>query len=247
MNGSRSMARELAGALASAVAERAAFDVAICPPFPYLADVAAVVTSHSGTAAGIALGAQDVSAERAGAFTGDVAAEMLIDLGCSVVLVGHSERRHGRGESDELVAEKFLRAMDAGLTPVLCVGETLSERESGNTHSVVKRQIDAVFGNALESRDTVLSEFVLAYEPVWAIGTGLSATPEQAQEVHAEIRAQLRVVGADADATRLLYGGSVNAANATQLFAMDDIDGGLIGGASLKADDFLAICQAAGG
>ena len=194
------------------------------------------------------MGAQDVSAERAGAFTGDVAAEMLIDLGCSVVLVGHSERRHGLGESDERVAEKFLRAMDAGLTPVLCVGETLSEREAGNTHSVVKRQIDAVLGDAvLSAHDTVLKEFVLAYEPVWAIGSGLSATPEQAQEVHAGIRAQLRVVGADADATRVLYGGSVNAANAAQLFAMDDIDGGLIGGASLKADDFLAICQAAGG
>lgn len=244
MNGSRSMARELAGALVSAVGGRSAFDVAICPPYPYLADVAAVVTSHTG----IALGAQDVSPERAGAFTGDVAAEMLIDLGCSVVLVGHSERRHGLGESDERVAGKFRRAMDAGLVPVLCVGETLSERESGNTLSVVKRQIDAVLGDAaLSAHDTAQREFVLAYEPVWAIGTGLSATPEQAQEVHAGIRAQLRAVSADADATRVLYGGSVNAANAAQLFAMDDIDGGLIGGASLKADDFLAICQAAGG
>ncbi|MFT5448875.1 MAG: triosephosphate isomerase [Gammaproteobacteria bacterium] len=244
MNGSQTMARELAGALASGVADRSAFDVAICPPFPYLAEVAAVVNSN----AGIALGAQDVSPEHAGAFTGDVAAEMLIDLGCTVVLVGHSERRHGLGESDERVAEKFLRAMDAGLTPILCVGETLSEHESGNTLSVVKRQIDAVLGNAvLGARDTALKEFVLAYEPVWAIGTGLSATPEQAQEVHAGIRAQLRSVGADSDATRVLYGGSVSAENAAQLFAMDDIDGGLIGGASLKADDFLAICQAAGG
>lgn len=243
MNGSRSMARELAGALASGVAQDSRCDVAICPPFPYLADVASVVSGN----AGIALGAQDVSPEHAGAYTGDVAAEMLTDLGCRMVLVGHSERRHGLGESDARVAAKFLRAMDAGLIPVLCVGETLQERESGNTGSVVKRQIDAVFGDTAPPRTSPLSAFVLAYEPVWAIGSGLSATPQQAQEVHADIRAQLRAAGVDADATRLLYGGSVNAANAAQLFAMDDIDGGLIGGASLKADDFLAICQAAGG
>ena len=240
MNGTRAVARALAVALRNGLDENDAIDVAICPPYPYLAEVADVVGGSM-----IALGAQDVSPQRAGAFTGDVAAEMLTDLGCRYVLVGHSERRQGLGESDRLVAEKFARAQDAGLIPVLCVGETLAERESGSTQSVVERQVDAVLRAEPDFDDS--QEFVLAYEPVWAIGTGLSATPEQAQHVHAAIRAQLRSSGVDADNTRILYGGSVNANNATQLFAMQDIDGGLIGGASLKADDFLAICSAAGG
>ena len=255
MNGTRAMACELVGALVSGVANDLAhlvgdgvdhrvgdgggLDVAICPPYPYLAEVAKLI-GHVN----IALGAQDVSPQRCGAFTGDVAAEMLIDLGCRYVLVGHSERRHGLGESDQRVAEKFVRALDAGLIPVLCVGETLAEREAASTQSVVERQIGAV----LKGRDFDRSQaFVLAYEPVWAIGTGLSATPEQAQDVHAAIRAQLNACGADAEKTRILYGGSVNANNAAHLFAMADIDGGLIGGASLNAGDFLTICRAAGG
>jgi triosephosphate isomerase len=196
----------------------------------------------------VALGAQDVSPQPAGAFTGDVAAEMLTDIGCAYVLVGHSERRHGCGESDQIVGEKFARALQVGLIPVLCVGETLAERESGNTQGVVDRQIDAVLNAESGAMGIDRSKpFVMAYEPVWAIGTGLSATPEQAQQVHAAIRARLRDSGVDADNTRVLYGGSVNADNATELFAMQDIDGGLIGGASLKAADFLAICRAAGG
>lgn len=247
MNGSHAMGRELAGALANGLADAplqsGALDVLVCPPYPYLSEVANVVES-----AGIAVGAQDVSSQAAGAFTGDVAAEMLIDVGCTYVLVGHSERRHGLGESDQSVGAKFARAQQAGLIPVLCVGETLTERESGDTQRVVDRQIDAVLKGEFDGAAIDRSKpFVMAYEPVWAIGTGLSATPEQAQEVHASIRARLHETGAAADTTRVLYGGSVNAKNATELFSMHDIDGGLIGGASLKADDFLAICVAAGG
>ena len=247
MNGTRAMARELvdalvngvAGDLASAVGDSGVLDVAICPPYPYLAEVAERI-GHLN----IAVGAQDVSPQLNGAFTGDVSAQMLADLGCRYVLVGHSERRHGLGESDQRVAEKFVRALDTGLVPVLCVGETLAERESASTQEVVERQINAV----LKEQDFDRTQsFVLAYEPVWAIGTGLSATPEQAQQVHAAIRAQLHACGPNAETTRILYGGSVNASNASQLFAMADIDGGLIGGASLKADDFLNICRAAGG
>jgi triosephosphate isomerase len=247
MNASRAMARELAGTLAAAAAgeladalgDNGTLDVVLCPPFPYLIDVAEMTE-----AVDIAVGAQDVSPQLSGAFTGDVAAEMLTDLGCRYVLVGHSERRHGSSESDQGVAEKFVRALDAGLIPVLCVGETLAERESGNTKGVVERQINAVLQGPTFDQS---QSFVLAYEPVWAIGTGLSASPEQAQEVHAAIRSQLAASAADAESTRVLYGGSVNAGNATQLFAMPDIDGGLIGGASLKATDFLTICRAAGG
>jgi triosephosphate isomerase len=235
MNGSRAMAQELARGVARG---SEASDVAVFPPYPYF-DVVARCLSGSA----VVLGAQDVSDNAPGAFTGDVAAEMLVDSGCGMVLVGHSERRHGLGEGDDRVASKFLRAMDTGLVPVLCVGETLSEREGGETGTVVARQVDAVFSQRPGSE---LSEFVVAYEPVWAIGTGRTASPEQAQEVHALLRGRLESGGASAQSTRILYGGSVKPDNAGELFAMPDIDGGLIGGASLDAEGFLAICDAAG-
>ncbi len=235
MNGTRDGARALASAVARGVPVTA--DVALCPPYPYLAEVADAVAGSP-----VILGGQDVSEHAPGAFTGDVAAEMLADLGARMVLVGHSERRHGLGESDARVAAKFRRALDGGLTPVLCVGETLQEREAGRTGDVVARQLDAALGGGAPR-----AEFVVAYEPVWAIGTGRTATPEQAQEVHALVRARIDAAGCDAAATRILYGGSVKADNAQALFHMADIDGGLIGGASLKAEEFLAICHAAAG
>ena len=234
MNTTGEAATALAGAVAGGVP--GGVDVTVCPPFPYLGAVAAVV----GDA--VILGAQDVSENAPGAYTGEVATEMLLDLGCRMVLVGHSERRHGLGETDARVAAKFLRAMDAGLTPVLCVGETLDEREADATDAVVGRQLEAVF--ALRGGDA-LGEFVLAYEPVWAIGTGRTASPEQAQAVHAALRDKLAGAGCDAAATRILYGGSVKPGNAGELFAMPDIDGGLIGGAALEAQGFLEICAAA--
>jgi triosephosphate isomerase len=242
MNGSREMAAALAGAVAGAVAGAApsTLDVAVCPPFPYLLPVRDVLGESV-----VALGAQDVSEHAAGAYTGEVSAGMLSDAGCSVVLVGHSERRHGLGESDARVAAKFVAAAEAGLVPVLCVGETLEEREAGRTRAVVLAQLDAVF-RALEGRGGPARDFVVAYEPVWAIGTGRTASPEQAQEVHALLRARLAEAGAPAGRIRILYGGSVKADNASALFAMEDIDGGLIGGASLQAEPFLDICRAAG-
>jgi len=211
---------------------------AVCVPFPYLAQVQAVL---SGSRVG--WGAQNVSEHAQGAYTGEVSAAMLLEFSCRYVLVGHSERRALYGESDTLVAAKFAAARQAGLTPILCVGETLAEREAGITGPVVTRQLDAVIAN---SGVAALKSAVLAYEPVWAIGTGKTASPQQAQEVHALIRA--RVAGSDAQVARdvqILYGGSVKPGNARELFAMPDIDGGLIGGASLVAEDFLAICQAA--
>jgi triosephosphate isomerase len=193
---------------------------------------------------GVALGAQSVCAEAQGAFTGEVSAAMLKDVGCRYVLVGHSERRQLYGESDELVARKFVAAQSQGLVPVLCVGETLEEREAGQTLAVISRQMDAVL---TVSGVAALGQAVVAYEPVWAIGTGRTATPEQAQEVHATIRS--KIAGVDATIgglVRILYGGSVKASNARELFAMPDIDGGLVGGASLKADEFARICAGAG-
>ncbi|MET0659972.1 MAG: triose-phosphate isomerase, partial [Steroidobacteraceae bacterium] len=191
----------------------------------------------------IALGAQSVCAESIGAFTGEVSAAMLKDVGCRFVIVGHSERRALYREDDALVARKFLAVQSQGMTPILCVGETLDERERGNTIAVVTRQLNAVLEVA---GIAAMRQAVVAYEPVWAIGTGKNATPEQAQEVHAEIR---RVFAAQdqavAGALRILYGGSVKASNAQQIFSMADVDGGLIGGASLKADEFLKICAAA--
>ncbi|HTY92404.1 MAG TPA: triose-phosphate isomerase [Steroidobacteraceae bacterium] len=212
---------------------------AVCPPHVYLADVGELLRAAELP---IALGAQDVSAEVQGAFTGEVSVSMLQDLGCTYVIVGHSERRKAEGENDHLVARKF-DAARSKMVPILCVGERLAERRDGRTLAVIGRQLDAV----LERCGAVgFGGGVIAYEPRWAIGTGMTATPEQAQEVHAFIRGHLAHHDAKiADGVRILYGGSVNPGNAAELFAMPDVDGGLIGGASLKARDFLAILAAA--
>jgi triosephosphate isomerase (TIM) len=222
-----------------AAAETLPCEVAVCVPYPYLAQVQSTLT---GTP--LLWGAQSVSEHASGAFTGEVSAAMLCDFGCRFVLVGHSERRQLFGESDAAVAAKFVAAQKSGLVPVLCLGETLAERESGQTTAVVARQLDAVIAGAGVG---ALATAVLAYEPVWAIGTGVTASPAQAQEVHAAIRARVAAHdGSLAKGLRILYGGSVKAQNAAELFAQADIDGGLIGGAALVADDFLAICRAAG-
>lgn len=214
-------------------------EMLLCPPYPYLASVAGWVL---GT--GITVGAQDVSDRRgSGAYTGEVAGVMLADVGCSYAIVGHSERRTLFGETDAKVAAKFQAAHEAGLKPILCVGETLEEREAGRTHEVVQRQVEAVLGAA---GIAAFSRAVIAYEPVWCIGTGRTATPDQAQDVHAMIRA-LIAARDDTIAAGLpiLYGGSVKGGNAADLFAMEDIDGGLVGGASLEAAEFLRIFRAA--
>ena len=212
--------------------------VAVCVPFPYLAQAQAVL---SGTP--VAWGAQNLSEQAQGAFTGEVSASMLQDFACRYVLVGHSERRAIYGETDSLVAEKFAAALASGLRPVLCVGETLEQRDAGKTLEVVFAQIDAVLARVGVA---AFSGAVVAYEPVWAIGTGRTATSAQAQEVHAAIRAKLAKLDAGvAEGLQILYGGSVKPGNAVELFSMPDIDGGLIGGASLVASDFLAICAAA--
>lgn len=238
-NGNLDSNRRLLEHLRGAAARWGKVECAVCAPYPYLFQLQQQL---SGSA--IAWGAQDVSEFGAGAYTGAVSAEMLLDFGCRFAIVGHSERRSIFGEDDARVAAKFDAAQAAGLTPVLCVGETLAERESGMTMSVVGRQLAAV----IEKRGAqVLENAVIAYEPVWAIGTGKTASTEQAQEVHAHIRALVRAKSAPvADGVRILYGGSVKASNAAQLFAMPDIDGGLIGGASLVAEDFIEICCAAG-
>ena len=211
-------------------------DVAVCPPFVFLSEVAATLAGSD-----IRWGAQDVSAQAQGAYTGEVSAAMLQELGCRYTLVGHSERRAYHAESDALVAQKAQAALARGVTPIVCVGETLAEREAGQTDEVVKRQLSAV----IHTLALCAAEMVVAYEPVWAIGTGRTATPEQAQAVHALLRAQLQAATGRGDQMRILYGGSVKADNASTLLAQADIDGGLIGGASLKASDFIAICQAA--
>ena len=214
-------------------------EVVVCVPFPYLGQVQSLVGGSS-----VLLGAQNLSEHISGAYTGEVSAPMLLEFGCRYVLVGHSERRAIYGESDVVVAAKFAVAQANGLIPVLCLGETLLERQSGVTVEVVSRQLGAVL-NLLGV--SVLENAVLAYEPVWAIGTGLTASPAQAQEVHEKIRAQVAMRdGRVASGLRILYGGSVKPQNAKELFAQIDIDGGLVGGAALVADDFLAICQAAG-
>ncbi|SIT66246.1 triosephosphate isomerase [Ectothiorhodosinus mongolicus] len=212
-------------------------DVSVCPPFVYVPQV----SQCSGDK--IALGAQNLATEVSGAFTGEVSGEMLKELGCAYVIVGHSERRTLYGEDDDCVAVKFARALDAGLKPILCVGESLEQRESGVTEAVISQQLDAV----LERSDiSAFAQAVIAYEPVWAIGTGRTASPEQAQAVHAHIRQRLAKHDAKIAAQiQILYGGSVKPDNAAELFQQADIDGGLIGGASLKAADFLAICRAA--
>jgi triosephosphate isomerase len=238
MHGSRAENAELIEALLLGLPGQTPVEIAVCPPFVYLWETARLLKSSS-----IALGAQSVCAEAVGAFTGEVSAGMLKDVGCKYVIVGHSERRAIYKEDDALVARKFLAAQSQGLIPILCVGETLEERERGQTMQVVSRQLTAVLDLA---GAPALQTAVIAYEPVWAIGTGKNATPAQAQEVHAHIRAAIAgrdaKIGAD---VRILYGGSVKAANAHELFAMPDVDGGLVGGASLKADEFLKICASA--
>jgi triosephosphate isomerase len=233
MNGSLAANQTLVRELLAGIGQPPACDVAVCPPAAYLAQVQQLLAGSRA----IELGAQDVSQHENGAFTGDVSAAMLKDFGVRYALCGHSERRQHQGETDVHVAIKVKRALAAGITPIVCVGETLREREEGMTEFIVKRQMSAV----IHLNGHCVSEIVVAYEPVWAIGTGLTATPEQAQAVHALLRAQIRAAIDQAERVRILYGGSMNAANAAELLAQPDIDGGLIGGASLKAPDFLKI------
>lgn len=237
MNGSSASNGALLTELVAADAA-AQCDVAVCVPFPYLAQCAQLLSGS-----GIALGAQDVSVQASGAYTGEVSAAMLAEFKCAYVIVGHSERRAYHGETDATVARKAGAALVAGIIPIVCVGETLDEREAGHTEKVVFRQIDAVL-EILAPQD--IARIIVAYEPVWAIGTGKTATPEMAQQVHAALRS--RIASRDASAAagaRILYGGSMKPDNAADLMAMPDIDGGLIGGAALKAMDFLSIIRAA--
>lgn len=235
MHGSHSANAEL---LAAIVAARPfGCDVAVCVPFPYLSEAAVALAGSD-----VRWGAQDCSVHEQGAYTGEVSAGMLQEFGCRYVIVGHSERRAYHQEGDQLVADKAKAALARGVTPIVCVGETLEQREAGETELVVKRQLSSV----IHALGHCAGEMVVAYEPVWAIGTGRTATPEQAQAVHALLRSQLRAATARADAMQILYGGSVKPDNAAALLAQADIDGGLIGGASLKAADFVAICRAAG-
>lgn len=236
MNGSQEANATLVAALRAGLASPLGCGVALCVPAPYLASVAALVQGSS-----MVVGAQDVSEHEAGAYTGEVSAAMLKDLGVRYAIVGHSERRQYHGETDAVVAAKAQKSLACGVTPIVCVGETLQEREAGQTEEVVKRQLAAV----IHTNGHCISEIVVAYEPVWAIGTGKTASPEQAQQVHAVLRAQLLAATAHAARISILYGGSMNAANAAQLLAQPDIDGGLVGGASLKAADFLSIVRAA--
>lgn len=239
MNGSRSSNKALLEGIKAGIGEVKSAEVAVCAPYVYLADVEQEL---AGTP--IVWGAQNLSTEEKGAFTGEIAASMLLDFKCKYVIVGHSERRSLYGEDDDIVTKKFVMAHNAGLKPILCVGETLEEREQGITEEVIARQINAVM-NTLGA--SVLGEGVIAYEPVWAIGTGITATPQQAQDLHAFIRKLIAHQDPGvAELIRIQYGGSMNAANAAELLAMHDIDGGLIGGASLKSEDFLTICRAAG-
>jgi triosephosphate isomerase len=233
-------ARGLVAEIRSAAPPPAKVELALCPPYPYLFPMAKAVANS-----GIALGSQDLSIEREGAFTGEVSAEMVRETGATYAIIGHSERRHSIGhlEDDRMINLKLRAAHRAGLTPILCVGETLAERKAGQTLDVLTFQIAAGLVSAdLPSGDRL----VVAYEPVWAIGTGLNATPEQAQEAHAHLRACLRrLVGGIADGVRILYGGSLKPDNADSIFRQPDVDGGLVGGASLKADSFLGIARAA--
>jgi len=238
MNGALESVRELLSGIKAGIGDIKKCEVAVCPPYVFIPLAQAEL---SGTS--IPWGGQNLSAEQSGAFTGEVAGSMLTDFGCTYVIVGHSERRTLYGEDDALVAHKHAVARAAGLKPILCIGETLEEREKGVTEDVVARQVDAVVtASGVES----LGDGVIAYEPVWAIGTGRTATPEQAQEVHAFIRKRVAESNADvASKLRILYGGSMKPDNAAELMVKSDIDGGLIGGASLKAADFLGICKAA--
>jgi triosephosphate isomerase len=237
MNGSLAANEALVKAMLGGLGAAApAADMALCASAPYLAQLQGLLQGSP-----ISWGAQDVSAHEQGAYTGEVSAPMLRDFGCRYAIVGHSERRQYHAESDVTVANKAQRALAAGITPIVCVGETLAEREAGQTELVVKRQLAAVIHVVAHCT----SEIVVAYEPVWAIGTGKTATPEQAQQVHAVLRAQIAAATQHAERVHILYGGSMNAVNAASLLAQPDIDGGLIGGASLKAADFLQIVGAA--
>lgn len=240
MNGTLAANEALLSALAQGLAVKPACEIAVCVPAPYLAQVLNMKTEHANLDM-VEVGAQDVSKQTSGAFTGEVSAVMLKDLGCRYAIVGHSERRQYHGETDVLVADKARAALVSGITPIVCVGETLAEREAGLTEEVVKRQLAAV----IHVNGHCISEIVLAYEPVWAIGTGKTASPQEAQTVHAVLRAQLKAATEHFAGIKILYGGSMNAANAVTLLMQPDIDGGLVGGASLKATDFLAIIAAA--
>ncbi len=237
MHGSRAENAELIEALLLGMPGQTTAEIAVCPPSVYLWEVGRLLKASN-----VSLGAQNVCAEAIGAFTGEASAAMLKDVGCRYVIVGHSERRAIYKEDDALVARKFLAVRGQGMTPILCVGETLDERERGATNDVVTRQLTAALDLAGVA---AFADAIVAYEPVWAIGTGKNATPEQAQAVHAHIRSVVEARDAKIAARlRILYGGSVKASNAREIFAMPDVDGGLIGGASLKADEFLKICAA---
>ena len=235
MNGSLAFNQALLAELAIGLNVKPACNIVVCVPAPYLAQV------QSLRVTAVDVGAQDVSAQATGAYTGEVSAAMLKDFGVRYAIVGHSERRQYHGETDALVASKAKAALSAGITPIVCVGETLAEREAGLTEDVVKRQLAAV----IHANGHCISEVVLAYEPVWAIGTGKTASPAQAQAVHAVLRAQLKAATDQFARVKILYGGSMNAANAGSLLSQPDIDGGLVGGASLKAAEFLSIIAAA--
>ena len=235
MHGNHSANAELLAAISGA--RPFGCDVAVCVPYPYLSETAVALAGTD-----IRWGAQDCSAHDQGAYTGEVSVAMLAEFGCRYAIVGHSERRQYHAESDLLVAEKAKIALAKGITPIVCVGETLAQREAGETEAVVKRQLSVV----IHALGHCAGEMVVAYEPVWAIGTGKVATPEQAQAVHALLRAQLKAATPHADQMKILYGGSMKPDNAVSLLSQPDIDGGLIGGAALKAADFVAICRAAG-
>ncbi|MCX7111465.1 MAG: triose-phosphate isomerase [Proteobacteria bacterium] len=238
MNGSREKSRALLADILSGLVQFAKADVGVCPPSVYLPDAAELLKNSS-----VLLGSQNVADQDEGAFTGEISALMLNEFGCSLAIVGHSERRMLYGESSALVAARYAKAIQHGLIPILCIGETLAERESDRTFDVIGEQLDAVLSTAGVAS---LAKAVIAYEPVWAIGTGMTASTEQAQEVHAWIRARIAKLDASvAEKLQILYGGSVKPDNASALFSMPDIDGGLIGGASLDANSFLKICLAA--
>ncbi len=239
MNGSSESVKQLIAGIKDGMGSVNSAVVVVCPPAVYISRV-----SGAADGSAIKVGSQNVCDEDSGAFTGEISGTMLKEAGCEYAIIGHSERRALYSESDELVAKRFAAARRNGLKPIFCIGETLEERESGVTNEVCARQIDAVI--SLEGVDA-LADGVVAYEPVWAIGTGKTASPEQAQEVHAFIRGKIAELSSEvAEGLRILYGGSMNPGNAQELIGQPDIDGGLIGGASLKAEDFLAICQAAG-
>jgi triosephosphate isomerase len=238
MNGDAGRNAELVSGIVAGAPTANRVKLLVCPPYPYLASVGEQLARSP-----VSLGAQNVSEHTAGAYTGEVAPAMLADIGCDYVIVGHSERRALYAESSSVVARKFLAAQAASLTPILCLGESLEERQAGSTESVIDSQLDAVIEAA---GIAAFAAAVIAYEPVWAIGTGMTASPEQAQEVHSHIRRRLADLDSDvASGLLILYGGSMKGDNAGGLLSMPDIDGGLIGGASLQADDFLAIAQAA--